>query len=154
VSALFSFENTKPSGDQLSDHWWKIGSRGHSLENIDLVVIQSKENPVLLLFKKNKLKFIYLLLFLVTLGLWCLMGFLQLWWAGATLCCGARASHCLEHRLWACRLRGLRHVGSVAVPRRLSCSVACRIFLNQGSNPRPLHWQEDSYPLDHQGSPI
>ena len=35
----------------------------------------------------------------------------------------------------------------------LSCSVACGIFLDQGSNLRPLHWQVDSYPLHHQGSP-
>ena len=35
----------------------------------------------------------------------------------------------------------------------LSCSVACGIFLDQGSNPCPLHWQTDSQPLRHQGSP-
>ena len=28
-------------------------------------------------------------------------------------------------------------------PRLLSCSKACGIFLDQGSNPCPLHWQED-----------
>ena len=27
------------------------------------------------------------------------------------------------------------------------------IFLTQGSNPHPLHWQMDSLPLSHQGSP-
>ena len=26
-------------------------------------------------------------------------------------------------------------------------------FLDQGSNPRPLHWQAESQPLHHQGSP-
>ena len=35
----------------------------------------------------------------------------------------------------------------------LSCSVACGIFPDQGSNPYPLHWQADSQPLCHQGSP-
>ena len=35
----------------------------------------------------------------------------------------------------------------------LSCSVACGIFLDQGSNPCHLHWQVDSLPLSHQGSP-
>ena len=35
----------------------------------------------------------------------------------------------------------------------LSCSAACGIFPDQGSNPCPLHWQEDSQPLHHQGSP-
>ena len=27
----------------------------------------------------------------------------------------------------------------------LSCSAACGIFPDQGSNPCPLHWQEDSF---------
>ena len=31
--------------------------------------------------------------------------------------------------------------------------MACGIFPDQGSNPRPLHWQADSQPLRHQGSP-
>ena len=34
----------------------------------------------------------------------------------------------------------------------LSCSVACGIFPDQGSNPCPLHRQADSSPLHHQGS--
>ena len=45
------------------------------------------------------------------------------------------------------------HVGSVVVAHRLSCSTACGIFPDQRSNPCPLHWQADSYPLCHQGSP-
>ena len=36
---------------------------------------------------------------------------------------------------------------------RLRCSTACGMFLDQGSNRCPLHWQVDSYPLHHQGSP-
>ena len=36
----------------------------------------------------------------------------------------------------------------------LSCSVACGIFPDQGSNPCPLHWQADSQPLHHQGRPV
>ena len=35
----------------------------------------------------------------------------------------------------------------------LSCSSACWIFLDQGLNPRLLHWQADSIPLSYQGSP-
>ena len=34
----------------------------------------------------------------------------------------------------------------------LSSSAACGIFLDQGSNPRLLHWQVGSSPLSHQGS--
>ena len=46
-----------------------------------------------------------------------------------------------------------RRAGSVVVAHGLSCSVACGIFPDQGSNPCPLHWQADSQPLRHQGSP-
>ena len=35
----------------------------------------------------------------------------------------------------------------------LSCSMVCGFFLDQGSNLWILHWQVDSLPLDHQGSP-
>ena len=48
---------------------------------------------------------------------------------------------------------GSRRAGSVVVAHRPSCSVACGIFLDQGSNLCPLHWQADSQPLRHQGSP-
>ena len=40
--------------------------------------------------------------------------------------------------------RGLQSAGSVVVALGLSCSVACGIFPDQGSNPCPLHWQADS----------
>ena len=36
---------------------------------------------------------------------------------------------------------------------RSCCSAACGIFPDQGSKPCPLHWQADSQPLRHQGSP-
>ena len=46
---------------------------------------------------------------------------------------------------------------SAAMTRRLqstgSIVVACRIFPNQRRNLWPLHWQVDSHPLGHQGSP-
>ena len=53
--------------------------------------------------------------------------------------------------LWS---TGSRRAGSVVVAHGLSCSAACGIFPNQGSNPCPLHWQVDSQPLRHQGSPV
>ena len=43
--------------------------------------------------------------------------------------------------------------GSVVVAHGPSCSAACGIFPDQGSNLCPLHWQADSQPLRHQGSP-
>ena len=51
------------------------------------------------------------------------------------------------------RSTGSRHTGSVVVAHGPSCSAACGIFPDQGSNPCPLHWQADSQPLHHQGSP-
>ena len=48
---------------------------------------------------------------------------------------------------------GSRCTGSVIVAHGPSCSTACGIFPDQGSNPCPLHWQADSQPLGHQGSP-
>ena len=51
------------------------------------------------------------------------------------------------------RSTGSRRAGSVVVAHGPSCSVACGIFPDQGSNPYPLHWQADSQPLRHQGSP-
>ena len=63
-----------------------------------------------------------------------------------------------------CGLRELQHVDSVAprlestgliaVACRLSCSVGCGIFPDQGLNPSLLHWQAESLPLSHQGSLI
>ena len=51
------------------------------------------------------------------------------------------------------RSTGSRRTGSVVVAHGLSCSAACGIFPDQGSNPCSLHWQADSQPLRHQGSP-
>ena len=62
-----------------------------------------------------------------------------------------RASHCGGFS--SCGAWAVGHVGSVLVAHRLSCSTACGSFLDQGSNPYPLHWQADSSPLSHQGSP-
>ena len=46
-----------------------------------------------------------------------------------------------------------RCAGSVVVAHGPSCSAACGIFPDQDSSPCPLHWQADSHPLCHQGSP-
>ena len=76
-------------------------------------------------------------------------GFLQLRRVGATLHRGARACH---YRGLSCR--GSRRSGSVVVAHGPSCSAACGIFPDQGSNLCPLHWQADSQSLRHQGSPV
>ena len=79
-------------------------------------------------------------------------GLLQLRQVGATLHHGARASSLSRPLLL--RSAGSRRAGSVVVVHGPSCSAACGIFPDQGSNPCPLHWQADSQPLRHQGSPI
>lgn len=82
--------------------------------------------------------------------------------------CSVPASYCgpsliAEHRLqgtWASVVaaRGLNSWGSQALEHRLnscgahmglSCSTACGIFPDQGSNPCLLHWQAYSLPLSH-----
>ena len=50
---------------------------------------------------------------------------------------------------------GLKDVrASVVLTPRLSCSAACGIFPNQGSNLCPLHWQADSEPLEPRGKSL
>ena len=56
-------------------------------------------------------------------------------------------------RLLLLRDTGSRRAGSVIVAHGPSCSAACGILPDQGSNPCPLHRQADSQPLHHQGSP-
>ena len=51
------------------------------------------------------------------------------------------------------RSTGSRRTGSVVVAHGPICSAACGIFPDQGSNLCLLHWQADSQPLRHQGSP-
>ena len=69
------------------------------------------------------------------------------------------ASLVAEHGLQGARALavaapGLYSSGSVVVARGLNCSTACGIFPDQGSTPRLLHWQADSWPLSHRGSPV
>ena len=70
---------------------------------------------------------------------------------------GHSSSRCAGLSLsWPLLLRstGSRRTGSVIVAHGPSCSAARGIFPDQGLNPCPLHWQADSQPLRHQGSPI
>ena len=107
-------------------------------------------------------QYIYLFLFLAALGLRCCVrafsscGKQRLLFVAVRRLLIAVASLVAEYRLQACGLPQLWHAGSVVVACRLqsagsvvvahglSCSIACGIFLDQGSNPCPLHWQVDS----------
>ena len=79
------------------------------------------------------------------------VGFLWLQWAGAILSCSVWASH---HGGFSCGAWALSMQASVVTAHGLNCSIVCRIFPDQGLNLCPLHWQADSYPLYHQGSPL
>ena len=52
----------------------------------------------------------------------------------------------MEHRLSG--------FGSPTDIRRLNCPGARGILPDQGPNPCPRHWQADSQPADHRGSPL
>ena len=95
--------------------------------------------------------FFKIYLFMAVLGLrFCVRAFSS--WGGRGLllswCAGLSLSRPLL--LWS---TGSRRAGSVVVAHGPSCSAACGIFPDQGSNPFLLHWQADSQPLCHQGSP-
>ena len=75
------------------------------------------------------------------------------WCARAFSSCGVWASHSSGFsccRAWALGAGASVVVagGSVLAVHRFSCFMACGIILDQGSNPRPLQWQ------DNQGSPL
>ena len=63
-------------------------------------------------------------------------------------CAGFSPSRPLS--LWS---TGSRRAGTAIVAHGPRCSAACGIFPDQGSNLCALHWQADSQPLRHQGSP-
>ena len=63
--------------------------------------------------------------------------------------CGRWTSRCGGSS--CCLTRALGARAPVAVARGLP--MASGIFLDQGSNLCPLHWQVDSWPLNHQESP-
>ena len=79
-------------------------------------------------------------------------------WAFTGTCGLSRGySHCRSPALGCV---GFSAWGSKAPERRFSSdgtqawvALQCEIFLDQGSNPCPLHWLMDSLPLDHQASP-
>ena len=69
---------------------------------------------------------------------------------------GHSSSRCaglsLSRRL-SLRSTGSRRAGSAVVAHGPSRSAACGILPYWDTNPCPLHWQADSQPLRHQGSP-
>ena len=80
------------------------------------------------------LKLRFVCLFLAALDLVAAHGLFS---SGDTGALVVAASLVGEQRLWGAQ-------ASVVVAHRLCCPTACEIFLDQGSNPRPLRWQADS----------
>ena len=84
-------------------------------------------------------------------------------WAGFFLAVVCRlpkaaASRCGTQALGLAGFRGCGSqapsTGSIVVVHGLWCSTAWGILLDKGLHPCPLHWQVDSSPLSHQGSPL
>lgn len=95
----------------------------------------------LLFFRSTS--FIYLVIYFLGCGYWVFV-------ASLSLCLVIGAGSLLVSTLWLL----------IAVASLLCCGAqdwlpcgTCGIFLNEGSNPCPVHWQ-DSLPLDHEGRPI
>ena len=128
---------------------WKMG-----LQILKIVMVTTQVNYiissfVLFLFFKN---FIYLFIYL-----WLCCVFISLRGLSPVVASGGpSSSRCAGlslSRPLLLQSTGSRRAGSVIVAHGPSRSAACGIFPDQGSNPCPLHWQADSQPLRHQGSP-
>ena len=106
-------------------------------------------------------------LFLSVLGVHCCTGIFSLvefrgwcWWTSHCndfSCCrvlalGTGVSAVVAHGLSSCGSPALEHWLSNC-GGQLSCSMACGILSDQGSNSCHLHWQAESMLLSHQGSP-
>ena len=97
------------------------------------------------------------MLFLAVLGFCCQGARPWLWPAGVlrsggSQVLGAQASVVAA---WGSTVVALwlQSTDSVVAAHRFSCFLACGIFPDRGSKLRLLHWQADSSPLVHQGSP-
>ena len=145
-----------------SRSWWWTGKPG-MLQSMGLQRVGhdwATEQQHYKSHEKSKLIFFFfnesfaLFCFLADLGLgYCAQSFSSCSERGQ-LFHGTRASHCRGFSFQStgsryagfssCSSQALEPVGSVVVVHGLSCSLACGIFPNQGSNPCSLRWQADS----------
>ena len=115
-------------------------------------IVSASTPSVLFFFFFNFLIFIYLFIYLFIYWVFVSVRGLSLVAASG----GHSSSRCTGlslSRPLLLRSTGSRRAGSAIVAHGPSCSAACGIFPDQGSSPCPLHWQADSQPLRHQGSP-
>ena len=112
---------------------------------------------LLFFFFFNIAAFIYLFLNFIYLFIWLCWVFVSVRGLSLVAASGdhssSRCAGLSLSRPLVLRSTGSRRTGSVVVAQGPSCSAACGIFPDRGSNPCPLHWQADSQPLRHQGSP-
>ena len=66
---------------------------------------------------------------------------------------GVLGLHCLWHLGSVVVVSGLQSTSSVVAAHGFSCSMVRGVLPDQGLKPCLLHWQVDSLPLSHQGSP-
>ena len=108
------------------------------------------------IFYKNRIFFL-IFIYLFIYYFWLCWVFVSVWGLSPVVASGGHSSsRCAGLSLsWPLLLQstGSRRAGSVVVAHGSSCSAACGILPDQASNPCPLHWQADSQPLRHQGSP-
>ena len=101
---------------------------------------------------------IFFLILFIYLYFWLCWVFVSVWGPSLVAASGGHSSsRCAglsPSRPLPLRSTGSRRAGSAVVAHGPSCSAARGIFPDQGSNPCPLHWQADSQPLRHQGSPL
>ena len=97
----------------------------------------------------NELELFFFFLFFYLISFWLRCVFVAAWTFSS---CGEQGLLFIAMRglslRWLLLLRGTgsrAHAGSLVVAHRLSCSATCGIFLDQGSNPCPLHWQAGSF---------
>ena len=108
--------------------------------SVAFLLLQPSIFPSIRVFPNElALPIFFFFFFLAVLGLCCCRGF--------SLVVASRSYSLLV----VCRL--LIVLASLVVACRLSCSTACGIFPDQGSNPCLLHWQAEALPLSHQRSP-
>ena len=110
-----------------------------------------------LLIDFTKLFFFFNESFFIFIYFWLCWVFVSVWGLSLVVASGGPSSSWCAglslSRPLLLRSTSSRCAGSVVVAHRPSCSAAYGIFPDQGSNPCALHWQADSQPLRHQGSP-
>ena len=137
---LFQFTNIK------KNFWEEHGEMNYSCTGNLFFFFFFKEQPTHRFF--NLFIFIYLWLCWVFVSVRGLSLVVASGGHSSSRCAGLSLSRALS-----LRSTGSRCAGSVAVAHGPSCSAACGILPDQGSNPCPVHWQADSQPLRHQGIP-